>query len=89
MFDVSERRDFETCLVSELADAVSLPVRNISIEQVNFAFTYPLEGKILIFMIVWKCCCSHGIDSEVRNRQSQAICTTAAQRRHDTETSSR
>lgn len=48
MFDVSERRDFETCLVSELADAVSLPVRNISIEQVNVVFMYTFQYKLII-----------------------------------------
>ena len=34
-FDTTERRDFETLLVAELADALSLPVRNFSIEEVS------------------------------------------------------
>jgi hypothetical protein len=39
VFDDSERRTFESQLVSELADCVSLPTKNISIEQVFQGFT--------------------------------------------------
>jgi hypothetical protein len=35
LFDTTERRDFEALLVAELADALSLPVRNFSIEEVS------------------------------------------------------
>lgn len=35
VFDTSVRRQFEDSLVAEVADAVSLPVKNVSIEEVS------------------------------------------------------
>lgn len=35
VFDLTARRAFEEQLLAEVADAVSLPVRNISIEEVS------------------------------------------------------
>ena len=35
VFDASERRAFEQQLLAELADAVSLPQKNVSIEEVS------------------------------------------------------
>lgn len=35
IFDTSLRRNFENSLVAEVADAVSLPVKNVSIEEVG------------------------------------------------------
>lgn len=35
MLDTTERRAFEEKLLAEVADAVSLPVKNVCIEEVN------------------------------------------------------
>jgi hypothetical protein len=35
LFDTSERREWEQALVSEFADAVSLPTKNFAIEEVG------------------------------------------------------
>lgn len=34
IFDTSERKAFEAKLISEVADSVSLPEKNVSIEEV-------------------------------------------------------
>lgn len=35
VFDTSERRAFEAKLIAEVADSVSLPEKNVSIEEVR------------------------------------------------------
>lgn len=45
VFDTSERAAFERALVAEVADAVSLPVKNISIEEVSAGSGGSLDCK--------------------------------------------